>query len=56
MATMVLILDGNQDHVTHVLRKVSLSKKYQICDCPRSTQMPETDKITEITPHERIFF
>ena len=36
---MVLILDGNLDHVAQVWWRPAL-KKNQVCDCSRSKQMP----------------
>ena len=37
---MVLILDGNSEHVAHAWRKISLSGEINpICDCSRSNQM-----------------
>ena len=37
---MVLIFDGNSEHVTHALRKIG------ICYCSPSNQMPSTAQIT----------
>ena len=49
--TVVLIVDGNSEHVAHARRKIDLSReKKTICDCSRSDQMPKTDQITEIAP------
>ena len=48
---MVLILDGNSEHVAH-----AREKKIQICDCSRSTQMPSTDQIKDIDPYVRTYF
>ena len=31
-------------------------KKYLICDCSRSNQIPETDQITEISPYVHTYF
>ena len=42
---MVLILDGNSEHVAHAWREKSL------CDCSLSNQMPWTIQITEIASH-----
>ena len=34
-------LDGNSEHVAYVWRrKVFLDKKYPICDCSQSNQIP----------------
>ena len=39
--TMVDRLDGNSEHVAHAWGKIYLyGKKYSICDCSRSNQMP----------------
>ena len=45
---MVLILDGNSEHVANAYRK-----KYKICDCSRSIQMPQTEEIKEIASDAR---
>ena len=45
--SIVLILDGNSDHVAHVL---VLSKRNPMCDCSRSNQMTQSEQITKITP------
>ena len=36
---------------THEVRLVCI-EKHPICDCSRSNQMPETDRITEIAQSE----
>ena len=41
---MVLILDGNSEHVVHALRKIGLLGKKTICNCSRLTQIPQTDQ------------
>ena len=54
---MVLILDGNSEHVGHARRTVCLfGDKNSIRDCSRSNQMPETDQITDIAPYARICY
>ena len=46
---MVLMLDGNPAHVTHVWRKIDpFGEKHPICDCSRSNHLPSTDQIAEI--------
>ena len=53
---MVLILDGNSEHVAHAWRIMVFSeKKKTICDYSRSKQMPKTEQITEIAPHVRTY-
>ena len=37
-------------------KQVFEEKKYPICDCSRSNQMPWTDQTTEIAPYERTYF
>ena len=46
---MVLILDGNSEHVGYAQgKKIFADKKNPICGCSRSNQMPLTDWISEI--------
>ena len=52
---MVYIVDGKMLR-THEGKKVFSERKYPICDCSRSYQMPYTDQITEIAPDVRIYF
>ena len=41
LPSMVLILDGNSEHVAHASRKIGLfEEKNTICDFSRSNQMP----------------
>mgnify|MGYP007023160002 CR=1 FL=1 len=44
--SMVLISDGNSDYVSHEWSKIGLFRKYPMCDCSRSNQMPWPDQIT----------
>ena len=54
---IVLILDGNSEHVAHAWRKIGIfGKKNMICDGSRSKQMPYTDQITKIAPYARTYF
>ena len=55
---MILILNGNSEHVAHTCRENrSLQReKKAICDCSRSKQMPITDQITETAPYLRTYF
>ena len=53
-AAMVLLLDGNSEHVAHVGSKLVFfeeEKNYQICDFCRFNQIPLKDQITEIISH-----
>ena len=48
LCTMVLILDGNPEHVTHAWRKIGLfGEKYPICKCYRSNEMPSLTDQTQ---------
>ena len=45
--SMVLILDGNREHVAHASRKIChIGEKNPTYDCSRSNQMPYTDQMT----------
>ena len=48
--TMVIILDGNSEHVAHAWRKSHSG------DCSRSNQPSLTDQKTEIDPYMRTYF
>ena len=54
---MVLILDGNSEHVSQVKRKNRsfLRRKKPIYDCSRSNEVPEMDEIIEIAPYVRTY-
>ena len=46
---MVLILDGNSEHVAHTWRNIDLFwKRNPICDCSRSNQMAIADQIARL--------
>ena len=58
VVTIVLILEGNSEHVAHAWRKICLIGflKNPICDCSQSNQMHQTDQITDFAPHVRNYF
>ena len=57
VAAVVLILDGNSEHVAHVCEKIGLfGEKNLICACSKSNQMPYTDQITEIASSVHTYF
>ena len=54
---MVLILDGNSEHVAHVWRHRSFVVNiFHIWHCCWCKQMPYTDQTYAFTPHVRIVF
>ena len=53
---IVLILDDNSEHAAHPGRLVFLEEKNPICNSYRSSEMPSTDRITEIPPHVRTYY
>ena len=54
---MVLILNGDSEHVAHTWRKVVFSgEKNSVCDSSRIDQMPLTDHIKDIAPYVRTPF
>ena len=58
LGTMVVILDGNSEHVAPSWRKTDhfWDKENPICDCSRSNQLPSTGQITETSPYVRTHF
>ena len=47
---MVLIVDGNSEHVAYVWKKKGVFlNKFQKYDCSRSKRLPETDQIANFT-------
>ena len=54
---MVLILDVESEHVSTCEGKWVFSENiFQICESFQSKPMPETDQITDFTPHLRTYF
>ena len=54
---MVLILDGNSEHVAQASRKISLfGRDRLVCYSSKSNQMPYADKITEFAPYVGMYF
>ena len=54
---IVLILNANSDHVSHVWRKIGLlGCKNSKCDFSRSNQIPLTDQTTEAAPYVCTYF
>ena len=55
-SVMVLISNGNLEHVAHAWRKIGNFSSHPICDCSLSNHMPWTDQITRIASYVRIYF
>ena len=53
---MVLILDGNSEHVAHAWRKIGSFEKKKKKICHRSYQMPWLVQLTKISPYVRTHF
>ena len=53
---MVLILDGNSEHVARVEQWSLFEEEKHVCEFSRSKQVPYTDQIIEIALHVRTYF